>query len=102
RDAYQGKLKAAVSREEFAINHEIGRNLSTEEARELAYSTKAKELPPIADEPAERSNISPGLEPEQTVAAPPRSRAFPGVIYAALLIALILFAAIALVYWVRS
>jgi len=103
RDAYQGKLKSALSREEFAINHEIGRNLSTEEARELAYSTKKEELSPVEDEPAERSMISTarGIQPEQIVVSP-GSRAIPGVIYVAILAALLLLAALAVFYWIRT
>lgn len=37
RDAYLGRLKAAMPRDEFQAEHEAGRDLSTDEARKLAY-----------------------------------------------------------------
>ena len=63
RDAYQGKLRSALSREEFEINHEIGRNLSTEEARELAYSKNEPE-PPTETRSAVRSSPTEAIETE--------------------------------------
>jgi tetratricopeptide (TPR) repeat protein len=103
RDAYQGKLKLALSREDFAANHEIGRNLSTEAAQQLAYS-RGDAGPASEPEPAEPPGQAEQHEivPEQAVVPiAPGPKSPPLVVYAAVVAALILIAVLAMVFWMR-
>ena len=105
RDAYQGKLRAALSHEEFERYHEIGRNLSTEEARELAYSTSDAQPEPAAKASSHRHEENPhtdhvSIPEETTVRAQHRSSS--NAFYAAVGVGLIILVFLALSFWMRN
>jgi predicted ATPase len=104
RDAYLGRLKSAMPRDEFEVEHEAGRNLSTEEARELAY------VPPKPVELKSRSiSVEKPCAPDQSAVASAdfhlvgdalrESNKRPNLTYLILLLALIVAGVVFAAVW---
>ena len=105
RDAYLGKLKAAMSREDFESYHQIGRNLSTEEARELAYKTTGEGSIPADEKETEqqrhdRQHAQNLVEEKEGPLSDDRGVSI--TFYTALAVGLLVLVALALYFWLRG
>ena len=105
REAYLGKLRAAMPDHEFATEHEVGRKMTTAEAREFAHP-QAKE----AQESLNGSSKAPGLHSIGAVSKASESIngilarvvQYQNVVLAVLLSALLLATAVMLALWMWS
>jgi predicted ATPase len=104
RDTYLGKLKDAMPREEFETEHEAGRNLSTEEARKLAYIPTENEGRDTAVE-VPHTSVQNAFE-SADIQAPGgplyKSERRSKVLYAILLLTLVIGGVVFAVFWISG